>query len=284
MNKKQLFGQRDSFQETRVNENYKNLSFTIILVQPEHSGNIGSIARVMRNFDFFNLVVFNPIEREEHILSYETRGFAMHGKEILLNSEIVEIGPPKYHTSELKNYLKKFDLIIATTASGMRYTNLRRLTIFPEDFSLPLSKKPLNIAILFGKESRGLTNEEISLADILLRIPASNTYPTLNLSHAVGIILYELYKKINIINIGRGNKPVLLANKQDRLIIYKIIRNLIKQIKVRTHKKEKVFYAFKNVFERAIMSKKELSFILGLFSKLNSIMNHLNMEKKKKKF
>ncbi|GAG62324.1 unnamed protein product, partial [marine sediment metagenome] len=65
------------------------------------------------------------------------------------------------------------------------------------------------------------------LADILLRIPASNTYSTLNISHAVGIILYELYRKINIINIGRGNKPVLLANKQDRLIIYKIIRNLI---------------------------------------------------------
>lgn len=282
MNKKRLFRQHDSFQETRVNENYKNLSFTIVLVQPEHFGNIGSVARVMRNFEFFNLVIFNPIEHKEHIVSYETRGFAMHGKEILLNSEIVEIDPLKYHTSELKNYLKKFDLIIATTASGMRYTNLRRLTIFPEDFSLPLSKTPLNIAILFGKESRGLTNEEISLADILLRIPASNTYPTLNLSHAVGIILYELYKKINIINIGRGNKPVLLANKQDRFIIYKIIRNLIKQVRIRTHKKEKVYYAFKNVFERAIMSKKELSFILGFFSKLNSIMNHLNIEKKKK--
>lgn len=249
-------------------------------MQPEHSGNIGSVARVMRNFEFFNLVIFNPIERKEHIFSYETRGFAMHGKEILLNSEIVEIEPSKSHTSELKNYLKKFDLIIATTASGMRYTNLRRLTIFPEDFSLPLSKTPLNIAILFGKESRGLTNEEISLADILLRIPASNTYSTLNISHAVGIILYELYRKINIINIGRGNKPVLLANKQDRLIIYKIIRNLIKQLRIRTHKKEKVYYAFKNVFERAVMSKKELSFILGLFSKLNSIMNH-NIEKKK---
>ncbi len=280
MNKKKIFEKLNSFQETQIDQRYKNISFTIVLNRLEHAGNAGFVARVMRNFGFENLVIFNPIECIENIYSYETKGFAMHGKDILQNAEIIAVENPEDHLSQLKKYMKNFDLIIATTAKGKRNINLKRLAIFPEDLSIPSSKKPLNIAILFGKESRGLTNEEISLADILLRIPTSNIYPTLNLSHACGIILYELFKKINIVNIGRGNKPVLLADKEDRLILYKIIKILINDINIRTFKKENAFFAFKNVFERAFMSKKELSLILGLFSRLNSTISHLiNAEK-----
>ncbi|GAI64252.1 unnamed protein product, partial [marine sediment metagenome] len=100
----------------------------------------------------------------------------------------------------------------------------------------------------------------------------SNSYPTLNLSHACGIILYEIYKKINIINIGRGEKPVLLANKNEKQVLYDIINKLITKLKVRTHKKENVFFAFKNVFERAFVSRKEISLILSVFSKLDSLI------------
>ncbi|GAH98095.1 unnamed protein product, partial [marine sediment metagenome] len=73
--------------------------------------------------------------------------------------------------------------------------------------TLPISVEPLNIAILFGKESRGLTNEEISLADIILRIPTNSDFSALNLSHACGIVLYEIFKKINLLTIGRGDNP-----------------------------------------------------------------------------
>ena len=173
--------------------------------------------------------------------------------------------------------MKRFDYIIATTARGKTYSNIRRLAIFPEDLDLPISVKPLKIAILFGKESRGLTNEEISLADILLRIPTSNNYSALNLSHACGIILYELFKKINILNIGRGISPVLIADKEDRSILFSMIEKIIEKLKIRSHKKENVFFAFRNVFGRSLISKKELSLILGLFSKVNTILEHVNL-------
>ena len=197
MNKKKIHREFNNFQETSLDEKYRNITFDIVLIQPEHAGNIGSIARVMKNFNFRNLVIFNPKEESNKILSHETQGFAMHGSDILLKSEIIPINNQINHILELKKYLKKFDLIIATTAKGKRYTNIKRLAIFPKDLSIPYSKKPLNIAILFGKESRGLTNEEIKLADIILRIPTGNEYPALNLSHACAIILYELFKKIN---------------------------------------------------------------------------------------
>lgn len=266
-----------SFKETQRNDLYKNLNFTVIIVQPEHSENIGSVARIMENFDFKKLICFNPIEKLEKILSYNTYGFAMHGKDILSNAEIITIENQGDHISEFKKYIKKFDLVIATTAKGKRYTNIRRLAVFPDDLVIPVSEKPLNVAILFGKESRGLTNEEISLADILVRIPTGTNYPTLNLSHACGIILYEIFKKINVLNIGRGEKPVLLADKVDRRLLYSFINIIIKKLKVRQHKEENMFFAFKNIFERSFMSKKELSLITSLFSKLDSILKNIEL-------
>ncbi len=277
MNKKKKKEVINSFQETHRAHKYENLSFTIILVQPEHAGNIGSITRLMENFNFRNLVVFNPIESVGNILSYETQGFAMHGKDILFNAEIIEINNQENHLLEFQNFLKKFDYIIATTAKGKSYSNIRRLAIFPQDLNLPISTKPLKIALLFGKESRGLTNEEISLADIILRIPTDSKYSALNLSHACGIILYEIFKKINVLNIGRGKNPVLIADQEDRLMLYNIVEKIIEKLKIRSYKKENVFFAFKNIFGRSFMSKKESSLILGLFSKVNTILESLNL-------
>jgi TrmH family RNA methyltransferase len=269
-----------SFKETQRNDLYKNLNFTVILVSPEHSGNIGSVARIMENFNFKNLVCFNPIESVDQILSHKTYGFAMHGKYILSNAKIITLRNQDEYFAEFQKFINKFDLVIATTAKGKRYTNIKRLAIFPDDLVMPVSKKPLNIAVLFGKESRGLTNEEISLADILIRIPTGEIYPTLNLSHACGIILYEIFKKINIINIGRGEKPVLLADKEDRRLLYSFIDNIIKKLNVRQYKEDNMFFAFKNIFERSIMSKKELRLTIGVFSKLDSILNNIDPYKK----
>ncbi|MFX0048808.1 MAG: RNA methyltransferase [Candidatus Hermodarchaeota archaeon] len=272
MNKKYLRMEVAEFQQTQKAPEYNNLDFTIVLIRPEHAGNIGSIARIMKNFNFNNLIVFNPVESEKIIRSHHTQGFAMHGKEILLNADIIELDNQNEHLNKYKQLMKKFDLIIASTAKGMHYKNIRRLTTFPKDLEFPLSEEPLSIALVFGKESRGLTNEEIEIADLLIRIPSDDDYPTLNLSHACGIILYEIYTKTHNITLGRGFKPVILANKSDKQILYSIIKNIIRSLKIRTYTAENVNLAFKNIFERAFISKKELNLILGLFSKLNSLL------------
>ena len=259
-----------SFEETSLSKEYKNLQFTVILVQPEHSGNIGSIARAMANFNFPNLILFNPIEKLERIFSYETQGFAMHGKKILMNAQVIQPEKNSLHLSEFEKLLDQFDLVIATTAKGKRYTNIKRNAIFPEHLDLPLSKEKVRIALLFGKESRGLTNEEIELADIILRIPTHNFYPTLNISHACAIILYEMFKKIHELSIGRGKHPILLAEKEDRKLLLRTIEDVIQILKVRNYKQKRVYCAFRNVLERSLMTKKEMSLILGVFSKINS--------------
>ncbi|NHJ21250.1 MAG: TrmJ/YjtD family RNA methyltransferase [Candidatus Lokiarchaeota archaeon] len=272
MNKKHLKKEIAEFQGTELTQEYSNLDFTIVLIRPEHAANIGSIARIMKNFNFNNLVVFNPVENAEIIQSHHTQGFAMHGKDILLNAQIIELDNQNTHLNKYKELMQQFDLVIASTAKGMHYKNVRRLSIFPKDLQFPISDSPVKIAIVFGKESRGLTNEEIELADMLIRIPSSDEYPTLNLSHACGIILYEIYNKIHKLSLGRGPKPVMLASRSDKQILYKMIRDIVNSLKIRAYTAENVLFAFKNVFERAVVSKKELNLILGVFSKLNSLL------------
>ncbi|MFW9881737.1 MAG: RNA methyltransferase, partial [Candidatus Thorarchaeota archaeon] len=241
MDKKKTKRKIKSFQETKRAQIYENLSFYVVLVQPEHFGNIGAIARVMENFNFKKLIIFNSLVPIENIMSYKTEGFAMHGKDVLFNAEIIEINNQQNHISEFRNFLRRFDYIIATTARGKRHSNIKRLAIFPEDFNIPTSVKPLKIGILFGRESHGLTNEEISLADILLRIPTGTNYSTLNLSHACGIILYEIFKKTHKLKIGRGIHPVLIADKEDRLLLFSIIKEIIEKLKIRSYKKDNVY-------------------------------------------
>ncbi len=276
MNKKNILKELNKFQETHVAPKFQNLEFTIILVQPEHASNIGSIARIMKNFDFEHLVIFNPIEKKENILCRKTEGYAMHGKDVLYNAILITDISQETHVRKLANYLQNFDLIIGTTAKGSNYQNIKRLPILPHEFDLPLSEKPLKIAILFGKESRGLTNEEIKLSDIVIRIPTGNIYSTLNVSQACGIICYEIFKKIHNLSIGKGVKPILIASKDDRKILYDMISTIISNLKVRKHKKENVMLSFKNVFERSFISKKELSLIMGVFSKINKISCNLD--------
>ncbi|MFX0073621.1 MAG: hypothetical protein ACFFAO_21295, partial [Candidatus Hermodarchaeota archaeon] len=106
--------------------------------------------------------------------------------------------------------------------------------------------------------------------------PTSNKYSALNLSHACGIILYEIFKIINMINIGRGEHPVLVASRDDRLILLNIIKEIISKLKIRTHKEKNVFFAFRNLLGRSLISKKELSLILGVFSKVNMLLDDVN--------
>lgn len=114
----------------------------------------------MKNFNFNNLIVFNPLESAEIIRSHHSQGFAMHGKDILLNADILELDNQNDHLNRYKELIQKFNLIIASTAKGMHYKNIRRLATFPKDLQLPISQTPLSIALIFGKESHGLTNEK----------------------------------------------------------------------------------------------------------------------------
>lgn len=209
-------------------------SIKIVLVEPETPENIGFTARVMKNFGLKELVLVNPKCSLEK--AYKT---AMHARDILENARIVDKIP-------------EFDFTIATSSKLGRKRNLRRIFVPVYKIKDYITN---DTGILFGRESIGLKNEEIEKADILLHIPTSK-YKALNLSHAVGIVAYELFKsKFAVKN---------LASKKEREVLIRFISNCCQKIEC----KEKTKYAIKNMVNRSRLKEKEVSLLIGFFRKV----------------
>jgi TrmH family RNA methyltransferase len=150
----------------------------VILVAPRNPLNIGAAARAMSNFGFFHLRVVNPYE-----LAFREARSAVGAEPLLAQAE------------EFKTIAEAVDdctLVVGTTAVGLRQLHhpVRRL-----DRAARLLRKHLagnRVALLFGSEKRGLSNEDLSHCHWLLRIPTREEHRSMNLGQAVAVCLYEL--------------------------------------------------------------------------------------------
>lgn len=150
----------------------------IILVEPAGELNVGSIARVMKNFGLCDLILVNP---QCDRLSFEALKMAVHAKGILENAVVVNTLP-----EALQGCTRAIATIGRDYNGELPLENPR--TAFPWLLAEP--EKPT--ALIFGREDRGLTNQEINYAQKLVFIPTNPEYPSLNLATAVSICCYEL--------------------------------------------------------------------------------------------
>lgn len=225
---------------------------SIILIEPELSENLGFVARAMKNFDFKSLVLINP-----NCSLDKANKTAKHGKDILKKAKIKKF-----------DYLRKFDYLIGTTAILGTDYNIPRNPINPEQLSEKLKKidlKKIKIGILIGREGSGLKNSEIEICDILVTIPASKKYPTLNISHAASIILYELFKTKK----EKSNTHIQFAAKKDLEIVNKYFIKVLNKLDFQTkEKKETQKKVWKRIFGKALLTKREAFSVMGFFRKL----------------
>lgn len=160
----------------------------IILMEPAGALNVGSVARVMKNFDLNRLILVNP---QCDISSEESRHMAVRGRDVLANAQIVPT---------LAAALVGCHRAVATTGRDDRipFSLYRPRQLFPQ-ISQWLHRSPLwEVALIFGREDRGLTHSELNQAHQILTIPSSDRYPSLNLAQAVGICCYELFEAFHL--------------------------------------------------------------------------------------
>jgi TrmH family RNA methyltransferase len=218
---------------------------SIILVEPENSGNVGAVARVMANFGFKDLFLVNP--KCQH-LNDEARCRAKHAQRILENAKISKL-------NELK-----FDYLIGTSAVIGSDYNIPRSPITPEELARKVKRKA-NIALLFGREGSGLSNKEILKCDFIVKIPSSKKYGTLNVSHAAAIVLYSLFK-------DRGFGIPAATKKEKDVILEKLDEILDKLEFTTTQKKETQKRTWKRIIGKAMLTKREAFAVLGFLTKL----------------
>ncbi len=158
---------------------FKNIY--IILVEPETPGNIGSVARAMKNTGLDNLRLVNPCDTD----TIELRQLAHRSKDIVKNAE---------HFSSLKEALEDINVSIGTT---MRRRSIKFLNFTPEEVAEKVLafKKETKIAFVFGRERTGLYTEELNLCHLHSTIPTAVQNPAINLAQSVMIFCYILYRE-----------------------------------------------------------------------------------------
>ncbi|WP_455277079.1 RNA methyltransferase [[Eubacterium] cellulosolvens] len=233
------------------------MKLRVILLEPEYEGNIGSIARAMKNFGLNELWIVNP----KTDIGDESIAFAMHAKDILNDAKIVK---------KIELALKGCSYVAGTTSiSAKRPSNLLRITITPEAFAKSVLESQGKIGLVFGRESKGLSNEELSMCDLVVTIPANSRYKTLNIANASTIVFYELFKaRKNKTQISR-----LESSPEDRNRLLKLFDHITTKTDMSESRKKLANRAFSNIISRSIASSREVTLMIGLFRKILYLIN-----------
>jgi TrmH family RNA methyltransferase len=202
----------------------------------------------MANFDFNNLYLVNPCE-----LNDECYSRAMHAYNIIDDSKIF---------NSFKESIEELDYLIATSSIDSKSDKKHlRNPILLENLSKKIYEIDGKVGLVFGREDYGLFNEEIASCDIMLKIPTSEKYPSMNLSHSVAVVLYTLY-------ISKKNQTMTkrTIGKIEKEKLFNFFSDLLDQINYPEHKKENTKIMFKRIMGRAMPSKWEYHTLMGVLS------------------
>ena len=229
---------------------FSNISF--ILHKPQLSENIGACARALKNFNFKKLVIIKPkpIFPNDKIIAT-----SVGAKDIIKNSRVYETLEPA---------IKKVDFVIATT-SRFRNKNIKHIKLIDLK-KIDFSKK---IAFLFGSESSGLSNNEVSYANCTLQIPTNPNFKSLNLSHSVIIISQVIANLINLkgSKYFKSNKVKPASKKEIQSMVNLCVKNLEeKNFFKSTEKKPIMLENLRSIFYKMELSEKETRILSSVFA------------------
>jgi len=227
----------------------------VVVVGIEGEINLGFIIRLCKNFDVDELALVKP---QANVWSEETKRFAANGVDYLYSGKV------KIYDS-LEDALKNMGISACTSAViDVDSGDLLRKAVELEHF-IQIAKSYTDIAIVFGRESTGLTREEIAKCNLLVHIASNPSYPVLNLSHAIAIVLYELYKELN--------KPSLIE-KMDKVdeellsVAEKYIVELAGIVASDERQREMFSMAFKHLLRKSSLSRSEAGFLVTFIRRL----------------
>ncbi len=209
------------------------MRFKIIIVQPRYQINIGYIARISKNFGVSRLFLVKPRTKigERAIM------FAKHARDLLAGAKIYP---------DLESAISDCDVVVGTTGIWRKAkVNFKRIYLIDETIK-KISKLKGNktVGILIGRDDIGLTKYEIERCDMVAYIGTNPEYPVLNISHALGIILYLLNSS--------GFKPVYddISNrkldKKETDYLFRLFDMLIEKKRIRNKK------AVRSIFRRLV--------------------------------
>jgi TrmH family RNA methyltransferase len=229
----------------------------IVLVEPSHPGNIGAVARAMKNMGLERLVLVNPRQFPHS----EATARASGADDVLAKAHLVRT---------VGEAIDGCGFVVATTSrSRDQYFQVADVRDAAERVLSESRRGPA--AVLFGSERAGLTNEQLEAAHLLVRIPASEAYPSLNLAMAVQIVAYELFRARGVrIDTAPAAGPLADPVEMERL--YEHLAQVLEEIdfRDRTQGGTHLMARLRRLFQRAALDRNEVNILRGILTAVQS--------------
>ena len=236
--------------------NLKSELINIVLVETSHPGNIGSVARAMKTMGLSKLSLINPRKYP----SGEANALSGNATDILENAQV-------YKTIE--DAIKTSTFVYATSS---RNRTIQWPTINVEEaaeliFNQTTAEK--EISILFGREDRGLTNEELQLANTHIEIPANPDYPVLNLAMSAQILSYEIFKASHNTEARDWHDYPEVDSANLQMLIDHFIETAVNIDVIHPENPKKIISRINRMFSRLHPDEMEASFLRGFLAAIN---------------
>lgn len=217
---------------------------SVTLVEPKYPVNVGHVARLLQNFGVRKLYLVKP-----KVDISAAAVYASHASDLLDRAVV----------TTLERVRKENELLVATTAvKASKKSNVIRRTVGPNRLGEILASSRTS-SLVFGRDTTGLTNEEIRICDVTTTIETASSYRALNIGHAVAILLYLA---------SRGTRGGSRAQgREAREVFAKSLYELAKSSRVPPHRTKSLFEAGKRMATTSGLTDRQLNLMSGVFRK-----------------
>jgi tRNA/rRNA methyltransferase len=233
----------------------KNLR--VVLVRPRGSGNIGSIARAMKNMGARELAIVGTARTR----SFWARAMAVHGRDVL--------GKAKCYGT-IREAIADCTLVVGTTCRGGLY---RKHSQSPREVAptIAAAARTGKVALIFGPEDHGLSNQDLEPCQLLVTIPAHPEYQSLNVAQAAVICLYQIFlASLDAVAVEKIQR----ARAEDIERLYDIMRDALLKIGfLDSENPEHMLLAFRRILGRAGLEDTDVRIFTGLFRQIEWYAN-----------
>ena len=231
--------------------------FGFILIKPQLGENIGACARSMKNFGFNKLHIVSP---KISFPNHKAKATSVGAFDIINKAKVF---------NETKEAISNFDIVVSLSARR-RDINKKHISL-NEFINIINKKKNSNIGLMFGPEASGLSNEDLSFSNYVLQIPTSAKFKSLNLSHSVTVVCYEIFKVLNNKSHERNKTNLKISSKKK---INSFIDHLLKLLEEKSfflpkEKKQSMLLNINNLIYRLEPNNKELRILASIISSLS---------------
>ena len=225
----------------------------IVLVDTIHPGNIGSVARAMKTMGLSRLSLVNP----RVFPSDDAIALSGNATDVLKNAKIYK---------NIREAIKDSTFVYATSSRDRSIQwPIKDAASAAKDIHAEVNNNK-EISIIFGKEDRGLTNDELENANRLIEIPANPKYPVLNLAMSVQIISYEIFKASSDIKLKEWRDYPEINSEQLQMLIDHFIDTAVEIDVIDPDNPKKIISRIKRMFTRLQPDEMEASFMRGFLS------------------